>query len=141
MPSPTDLRAAALEATGRAHAPYSRFRVGAALEDEQGRVHTGANIECVSFPLGSCAEPTAIGHMVMAGGTRIRQIAVIARNEREGGKIESGITPCGGCRQRIAEFGDADTMVHLCDADGVVRSVPLSQLFPSCFTAELTETA
>ena len=138
MASPDDLRRAALEALERAHAPYSRFRVGAAILDERGRVHRGANIECVSFPLGSCAEPAAIAHMVMDGGARVREIAVIARNEREGGAIEPGVTPCGGCRQRLAEFGDADTRVHLCDASGVARTVPLGDLFPFGFTAALT---
>ena len=137
MATPDELRTRALEATERAHAPYSRFAVGAAIEDASGIVHAGANIECVSYPLGSCAEATAIGHMVMAGGSAIRQVAVIARNRGAGNRIEAGITPCGGCRQRLAEFGTVETLVYLCDADGVSETWRLGDLFPAGFTAEL----
>ena len=137
MATPDELRVLALEAAERAYAPYSRFHVGAAIEDAAGAVHTGANIECVSYPLGSCAEATAIGRMVMAGGSGIRQVAVIARNRGAGDRIETGITPCGGCRQRLAEFGTAETLVHLCDAEGVSETWRLGDLFPAGFTAEL----
>lgn len=125
-----DLFEAAREAMKRAHAPYSKFPVGAAIRTDEGRIHAGANIEVVSFPEGWCAETTAIGHMVMAGGGRIAEVAVIAE------KLPR-CTPCGGCRQRLAEFGTAETLVHLCDATGVVETVRLGDLLPLAFEAEI----
>lgn len=125
-----DLFEAARAAMAKAHAPYSRFPVGAAIRTDAGEIHAGANIEVVSFPEGWCAETTAIGHMVMAGGGRIAEVAVVAE------KL-AGCTPCGGCRQRLAEFGSPDTRVHLCDADGVVETVRLGDLFPMGFAAEI----
>ena len=145
MTDPEILRAAALAAMARSHSPHSRFAVGAAIEDDQGNVHAGANIECVATPLGSCAESAAIAHMVMGGGPerRIRQVAVL------GGRHDTGpvdvCTPCGGCRQRLAEFVDADRMadvpVHLCTADGVAATMTLAELLPGTFTATLGENA
>ena len=124
-----ELFAAARDAMARAHAPYSRFPVGAAIRDEAGRVHAGANIEVVSFPEGWCAETTAIGHMVMAGGRRIAEIAVVAERQ-------ALCTPCGGCRQRIAEFADAQTKIHLCDAAGVKLTMTVAELLPRAFESE-----
>ncbi|MEC7362061.1 MAG: cytidine deaminase, partial [Pseudomonadota bacterium] len=83
----------------RAYAPYSRFPVGAAIRDETGAVHIGANVENAAYPVGNCAEASAIAAMVMAGGTRIAEIAVAGG---DGGML---CTPCGACRQRIREFG------------------------------------
>ncbi|TPW32661.1 cytidine deaminase [Pararhizobium mangrovi] len=123
---------AARDAMAHAHVPYSRFPVGAAIRDGEGRVHTGANIEVVSFPEGWCAETTAIGHMVMAGGRHIEEVAVIAEKLAK-------CTPCGGCRQRLAEFGTAETKVHLCDETGVVETVRLSDMLPMGFDAELSK--
>lgn len=124
-----DLYRAAREGMSRAHAPYSRFPVGAALLTEDGRVYTGANVENVSFPEGWCAETTAIAQMVMDGGGRIAEVAVVAE------KMER-ITPCGGCRQRLAEFGSAETRVHLCDATGIVETTTLEHLLPRAFKTE-----
>jgi cytidine deaminase len=73
-----DLFEAARDAMARCHAPYSKFPVGAAIRADDGRIYAGANIEVISFPEGWCAETTAIGHMIMAGATRIREVAVIA---------------------------------------------------------------
>ena len=84
-------------------------------------------MENVSYPEGWCAETSAIAHMVMDGGGEIAEIAVSAP------KMDS-ITPCGGCRQRIAEFGTPDTLVHLCDKDGVVESIRLADLLPKAFS-------
>jgi cytidine deaminase len=110
----------------KAHAPYSRFPVGAAILSDDGRVFSGANVENASFPEGWCAETSAIAAMVMAGGARIAEVAVVAeRMDR--------ITPCGGCRQRLKEFGSAATLVHLCDAAGVVETVTLGDLLPRSF--------
>ena len=145
MIDPADLRAAALAAMARSHSPHSRFAVGAAIEDDLGRVHAGANIECVATPLGACAEATAIGHMVMAGGPerRIRQVAVI------GGRHDEGpvrvCTPCGGCRQRLAEFIEPGAMagvpVHLCDSSGIAGTMSVAELLPGSFSARLGDRA
>ena len=121
-----DLFQAAREAAKRCHAPYSDYPVGAALRTASGAVHAGANVENASFPEGWCAETTALAHMVMAGETRFTEIVVFAR------KAERA-TPCGGCRQRLAEFGDADAKVHLCGAEGVVETVTLADLLPRAF--------
>ena len=125
-----DLFETARAAMAAAHVPYSRFPVGAAIRTDDGEVHAGANIEVVSYPEGWCAETTAIAHMVMAGGGRIAEVAVIAE------KLPR-CTPCGGCRQRLAEFGTAETKVHLCDETGVVETVTLGALLPMAFDAEV----
>jgi cytidine deaminase len=124
-----DLFAKARSAMRRAHAPYSRFPVGAALRTTDGRIFAGCNVEIVSFPEGWCAETTAIAHLVMDGGGRIAEIAVVAE------KLAL-CTPCGGCRQRIAEFAGPDTRVHLCDVAGGVReTLTMQELFPRGFAS------
>ena len=114
----------------RAHSPYSEFPVGVALRTSDGRVFTGANIEVISYPEGWCAETTALSHFVMAGGGTISELAVVAEKKDR-------VTPCGGCRQRLAEFAAPDTKVHLCDQSGVVETVALADLFPMGFEAEV----
>ena len=123
---PDELFRAAREAMRRAYVPYSSFPVGAALRTPSGAIHAGANIENASYPEGWCAETTALAHMVMAGETRFSEVAVVAEKMAR-------ITPCGGCRQRLKEFGTADSLVHLCDADGVVETVRLGELLPKAF--------
>ena len=113
----------------KAYAPYSKFPVGAALRTEDGRVFTGANIEVASFPEGWCAETTALAHYVMGGGGRITEIAVVAE------KMDR-ITPCGGCRQRLAEFATADTRLHLCDQTGVVETLTMAEILPLGFAGD-----
>lgn len=126
MPDAAELVAAARAAMAHAHVPYSHFPVGAAIRSASGAIFAGCNIENASYPEGWCAETTAIGHMIMAGETRIAEIVVVAeRMER--------ITPCGGCRQRLKEFAAAATPVHLCDAHGVVETVTLGELLPKAF--------
>ena len=95
-----DLIDAAKAARKHAHVPYSKFYVGAAMRDEKGRVHAGANIENAAYPQGWCAECTAIGHLIMGGGTKITEVAVM-------GNGDALCTPCGGCRQKIREFAAA----------------------------------
>lgn len=127
---------AAKEAMAKAHAPYSRFRVGAAIRADDGSVHAGCNVEVVSFPEGWCAETSAIAHMVMAGGSRkIAEVAVVAE------KLVA-CSPCGGCRQRLAEFSGPNTRVHLCDvATGVVKTVTMGELLPHSFATDALEAA
>ena len=121
-----DLFLAAREAMAKCHAPYSKVPVGAALRTEDGRVFSGCNIEVASYPEGWCAETTALGHYIMGGGGKITEIAVVAeRMDR--------ITPCGGCRQRLAEFAGADTKLFLCDQAGVVETVTMGQMLPYGF--------
>lgn len=116
----------AVLAAEKAHAPYSEFPVGAAIRTTDGRLYAGCNIENVAYPEGWCAETTAIAHMVMDGGGTIAEIAVI-------GLKESSITPCGGCRQRIREFGTAETKVLLCDMTGVTETHTLGDILPKSF--------
>lgn len=125
-----DLHEAARTAMGKNYARYSHFPVGAAIRADDGQIYSGANIEVISYPEGWCAETTAISHMVMGGGQKIREIAVIAE------KMDA-CTPCGGCRQRIAEFADPDTLIHLCDHDGVVKTITMTELLPYAFDAEV----
>ena len=122
-----DLIDAAKAARQKAYAPYSRFLVGAAVRDEQGRVFGGCNIENAAYPQGWCAEPSAISAMIMAGGRRITEMAVI-------GGGEGLCTPCGGCRQKIREFAESDVRIHVCGEDGTVRrSFTLDELLPFSF--------
>jgi cytidine deaminase len=120
------LIAAALAARANAYAPYSRFAVGAAIRAEDGTLHAGANVENAAYPQTQCAEATAIGAMVSAGGRRIVEMVVLA----EGDAL---CTPCGGCRQRIREFADRDTPIHLCGPEGVRRTVTIGELLPLSF--------
>lgn len=94
-----------------------------------GSVYAGCNIENASFPEGICAETAAIAHMIGAGEREIVEIAVIAQKK-------SQVTPCGGCRQRLSEFANAETRVHLCDDAGVRETVTLGELLPHAFGRE-----
>jgi len=125
-----DLFEAAKTAMAKSHSPYSHFPVGAAIRTTDGRIFAGANMEVASFPEGWCAETTALGHYVMAGGGEIAEIAVIASRMDK-------VTPCGGCRQRLAEFAGPATLVHLCDANGVAETVTLGALLPLGFGGEV----
>jgi cytidine deaminase len=124
-----DLLEAALAARANAHAPYSGFAVGAALRAEDGRVFAGANVENAAYPQGICAEAAAIAAMVAAGGRRIAELLVVA----EGPAL---CTPCGGCRQRLREFADGATPVHVAAPEGVRRSFTLDELLPHSFGPE-----
>jgi cytidine deaminase len=108
------------------HSPYSRYAVGAAVLDELGVVHAGCNIENAAYPQGWCAEATALGAMVMSGGKRALAIVV-------SGPGPDVITPCGGCRQKLREFGDEDLLVIAADPSGVKQSWTLGQLLPASF--------
>lgn len=118
----------AREAMERAYVPYSHFPVGAALRDEHGTIHAAANVENAAYPQGQCAEASAIGVMVAAGGSRITEIAVAGNTEL--------ITPCGGCRQRLREFTTPEVKVHLCGPEGIRRTVSFSDLLPLSFGPE-----
>ncbi|PZP96910.1 MAG: cytidine deaminase [Variovorax paradoxus] len=120
------LLAAARAAQANAHAPYSRYKVGAALATPDGRVFSGCNVENAAYPSGTCAEAGAIAAMVAAGGRTIAEILVV-------GDGPEPITPCGNCRQRIREFANGAARVHAAGAAGVLASFTLDELLPASF--------
>ena len=128
-PALQQLFAAAKAAQANAYAPYSRFRVGAALRSESGSVHSGCNVENAAYPQGACAETGAISAMALAGDRRIVEILVI-------GDGEALCTPCGGCRQRIREFAAPTTPIHIAGPEGVRASFTLAELLPESFGPE-----
>jgi homotetrameric cytidine deaminase len=123
------LVAAASAVMERAHAPYSRYRVGAALRADDGSIHAGANVENAAYPQGQCAEASAIGALVAAGRGRVVEAAVIA-------DADQLCVPCGGCRQRLREFMPPGGRIHLCSAGGERRTVTLEELLPLSFGPE-----
>ena len=122
----TRLTVAAAAARERAHAPYSGFAVGAALMDEQGRIHAGCNVENAAYPQSLCAEEVALGALVAAGGRAVTAVAVVAGLGRP-------VTPCGGCRQKLGEFAVDAVPVHCESADGVSLDTTLGALLPMSF--------
>jgi cytidine deaminase len=127
---PPDLIDAALEAIRHAYAPYSNFRVGAALRDDNGRIHRGCNVENAAYPQGLCAEAAALAAMVLAGGRTCVEIAIV-------GSGNGLITPCGGCRQKLREFGTDDMNIYACDDTGEAkRTFLLGELLPFAFGPE-----
>ena len=121
---PEALVRAASEAMENAYAPYSQFKVGAAVRGASGAIYAGANVENVAYPQGQCAEASALGALVTAGETRITAVAVVAE------RLEV-CPPCGGCRQRLSEFGDASTPVYLGP-----KTTTLGELLPGAFDRE-----
>ena len=124
------LLAAAKDAMGKSRPTYSRFPVGAAIRTADGAIHAGGNIEVASYPEGWCAETTALSHYVMAGGGDITDICVIAE------KLEM-CTPCGGCRQRLAEFAPPNARLHLCDSTGIAKTVTMTDVLPFAFQTDI----
>ena len=132
MPADPDfeaLFAASAAIQPRAYAPYSRFKVGAALLADDGTVHAGCNVENAAYPVGSCAEAGAIAAMVAAGGKAIRAVLVFG----EGAEL---VTPCGACRQRIREFAGPGTPILSAGLDGLRARYTLDQLLPASFGPE-----
>jgi cytidine deaminase len=121
-----DLLEAAKRVRENAHAPYSGFKVGAAVRAASGRIYAGCNVENASYPEGSCAEAGAIAAMVAAGETRIAEAVVIADSPRP-------VSPCGGCRQRLAEFAGAEVRVTMATLDGQSRTATMAELLPHAF--------
>lgn len=122
------LLAAVTAVRERAYAPYSRFKVGAAIRSTSGAVHVGCNVENVAYPEGTCAEAGAIAAMIASGDARIAELWVIADSP-------DPVPPCGGCRQKIAEFADQDVRVVLCTTDGAQKVMKVAELLPGVFTA------
>lgn len=113
----------------RAYAPYSKFSVGAAILADDGRIYAGCNIENAAYPVGNCAEASAIAAMIAGGGRRIARIYVT-------GPGAAPVTPCGGCRQRIREFADLDVTVISHGVEGRPLVTTLGDLLPHSFGPE-----
>jgi len=122
-----DLIALALEARKKAYAPYSHFLVGAALLAESGQIYTGCNVENASYGLSICAERVALFKAVAAGERRFKAIAVVT---------ETMATPCGSCRQVLAEFGEDELQVIVADPEGQMEVYTLGELLPASFTSK-----
>ncbi len=122
------LREAALAVRERAHAPYSAFKVGAALRTASGTVFSGCNVENVAYPEGTCAEAGAIAAMVAAGEREIAAVYVVADSPMP-------VTPCGGCRQKLAEFAGEDVEVVMATVAGEEFRLTVGALLPGLFTA------
>ena len=120
---------AALEVRERAYAPYSGFSVGAAVRGASGAIYQGCNVENVAYPEGTCAEAGAIAAMVAAGETRLTEVCVV-------GSGQLPTPPCGGCRQKLAEFGASDTPVLLAAPTGSELRTTIGALLPGGFGAE-----
>ncbi len=125
----TDLFEAARAARAHAHAPYSRFPVGAALRAASGAIYRGCNVENAAYPSGICAETSAIAAMVCAGERRIAQLLVL-------GEGTDPLTPCGACRQRILEFAGPDTLIYCGSASGPGVARTMDELLPHAFGPE-----
>jgi homotetrameric cytidine deaminase len=126
LDQPQALLSAADAVMRTAHAPYSQFKVGAALRTPSGAVHVGANVENVAYPQGQCAEASAIGALIAAGEREISAVAVVAE------KLDV-CPPCGGCRQRLSEFASADTPVYLGRPGGALHATTIGELLPLAF--------
>jgi cytidine deaminase len=124
-----DLFEAARKAVAFSHSPYSKFPVGAAVRTDTGQVYIGANCENLSFPEGWCAETTALGQMVMGGDKHVAEVAIFAP------KLAL-CAPCGGCRQRLAEFSTGSTKVWLCDETGPQKMLTMAELLPAAFETD-----
>ena len=125
MPDDT-LIEAARAVRARAYAPYSGFSVGAAIRTASGAVHVGCNVENAAYPEGTCAEAGAVAAMVAAGETRIAGVAVIAASPEP-------VTPCGGCRQKLAEFAGPDVPVIMATTEGGRLTMTVAELLPGAF--------
>jgi cytidine deaminase len=127
--SDEELFAAAEAVRKRAHAPYSNFKVGAALLADDGRIYAGCNVENAAYPLGNCAEASAIAAMIAGGARRILKIYTT-------GPGAAPVTPCGGCRQRIREFAALDAPVISQGVEGAPLRTTLGALLPHSFGPE-----
>lgn len=127
--NPTQLMKAALRARERAVAPYSKFKVGAALLTNRGKVFSGANVESASYGLTCCAERVALFHALTSGEKNFVAIAVTA--------ADANITPCGACRQLLLEYA-RQAVVYLSDSrhPGKVKQFTVAELLPGAFEFE-----
>ncbi len=118
----------ALKCRQNAHAPYSQFKVGACVLSINDKFYAGCNVENASYPCGTCAEAGAISAMIADGETQIAQILIVADTKM--------ILPCGNCMQKIAEFANADTLIHSADLQQINRTFSLNEILPKSFQAK-----
>ena len=117
---------AAKEIREKAYAPYSGFKVGAAVRAANGEIFAGVNVENAAYPEGTCAEAGAIAAMVAGGEREITEVYVIADSPRP-------VPPCGGCRQKIAEFAKPEVKVTLATTRGAEMTYTVAELLPGAF--------
>ncbi|MBR1825186.1 MAG: cytidine deaminase [Alphaproteobacteria bacterium] len=129
----TQLYSIAVQCRSNAYAPYSKFKVGAAVLSSGGKIFGGCNVENVSYPCGTCAEAGAIAAMIAGGEKQIAEILIVADTEN--------ILPCGNCLQKIAEFGTPDTLIHSANLSGNIKTYTLKQLLPDAFAAKEVKNA
>lgn len=115
-----------------AYAPYSNFKVGAALKTASGKIFTGVNVENAAYPEGTCAEAGAIAAMIAAGEAEIAEITVVAGSD-------APCPPCGGCRQKINEFARKDVVVTMATLNGDVETITLADMLPGAFGPDFLE--
>ncbi|WP_299777970.1 cytidine deaminase [uncultured Roseobacter sp.] len=127
------LKEAATAVRENAYAPYSNFKVGAAIRGQSGAVYVGCNVENVAYPEGTCAEAGAIAAMVAAGEMALTEAYVIAGSPMP-------VTPCGGCRQKLAEFAEGAARVTMATTGGVEQVTTVAELLPGVFNAAHMET-
>lgn len=121
------LSEAARAVAANAYAPYSKFHVGAAIRTKDGTVYSGCNVENVAYPEGTCAEAGAIAAMAAAGEREIAEVYVVATGP-------SPVPPCGGCRQKLAEFSSGDVKVTMATMEGKETVMTVAELLPGAFT-------
>jgi cytidine deaminase len=124
---PQDLIRAAQSVYDNAYAPYSHYRVAAAVLADDGTVYTGCNVENAVYPLTICAERAAIFQAISDGAHRIMALAVITAN---------GGAPCGACRQVMREFGADEMPIYIADVTGAYRTHTLGELLPESFSGD-----
>jgi cytidine deaminase len=128
------LHEAALKVRNNAYAPYSRFKVGAAIRSASGTIYSGCNVENAAYPQGTCAEAGAIAAMIAGGDTQIVEVVVVADSP-------TPVTPCGGCRQKLSEFAGPDVVVTMVTPHGVSLVMTMGELLPGVFNAQHMENA
>lgn len=116
----------AKSARENAHAPYSKFKVGCCIRTSNGKLFAGANVENIGRPSSQCAEGSAVGSMIAAGEKKIEEVVIIGN-----GMIFCA--PCGSCRQILSEFGSESTVIHVCNLDGLEKTLKLGELLPYNF--------
>lgn len=126
------LKSAALDVRKNAYAPYSKFKVGAAVRSASGVIYAGCNVENAAYPEGTCAEAGAIAAMVAAGETELVEAFVVA-------DCPAPIPPCGGCRQKLAEFAKGNAKITLATLEGATTETTISDLLPGSFGANFME--
>jgi len=125
----TKLFEAAKIVRAKAHVPYSKFKVGAAILTEDNSIVVGCNVENAAYPQSQCAEATAIGNLISQGFSKIKEVVVI-------GSGNLLCSPCGGCRQRLREFASLDLHIHMCNSEGHLKTSTLKELLPDSFGPE-----